>query len=264
MVSFLNKLPNILGKLRSSSGIKTQVAYWIQKCGAKKPWMVVQIGANDGKTKDPLHQAISKNPKWDVLFVEPVPYLFEKLKAHYPETSRFRFENSAINEGSVQDFYWVDKKAKYILGNIPEWYDQLGSFDKNHIRKHLNGILEPFIVSKKIQGITLEALFQKHHIQQIDLLRIDCEGYDWKILRQLDLSRFKPSLLLIEIKHLNKEELKSTISFLSHDYHIYQLEGDFMCIAKGTHEQLSKNDRYHLSSRHSFQPLKNQIMSHQK
>ncbi|WP_209332804.1 FkbM family methyltransferase [Lunatimonas salinarum] len=238
---------------------KSIISYWIEKCGDKKTWTVVQIGANDGKTKDLLYTSILRNDKWKVLFVEPVPYLFEKLKTHYPDSPRFFFENAAINNGTRQDFYWVDKKAKYILGNLPEWYDQLGSFDKSHISKHLNGILDPFIVSKSIQGITLETLFQKHGIRQIDLLRIDCEGHDWKILSQLNLSKFKPSLILLEIKHLNREELNATRLFLINNYRVYQFEGDFVCFSNAAHDQLSKKDIKYLLDFHSIHTLKTSI-----
>lgn len=158
-----------------------------------------------------------------------------------------------------QEFYWVDQKAKYILGNLPDWYDQLGSFDKNHISKHLNGILTPFIVSTSIKGITLKTLLQKHGIQQIDLLRIDCEGHDWKILRQLDLTRFKPSLILFEMKHLNREELKAALLFLYNDYQVYQFEGDFLCFSKVGYNELSKKDIKYLLDFHSIESLKNKL-----
>lgn len=259
MVSILNYFTNLTKKLNPKLKIKSQVEYWIHITGKKKNWTVVQIGANDGKTKDPLHKSILKNKKWKMLFVEPVPYLFEKLKTHYPDSTRFLFENTAINNGTRQEFYWVDQKAKYILGNLPDWYDQLGSFDKNHISKHLNGILTPFIVSTSIKGITLKTLLQKHGIQQIDLLRIDCEGHDWKILRQLDLTRFKPSLILFEMKHLNREELKAALLFLYNDYQVYQFEGDFLCFSKVEYNELSKKDIKYLLDFHSIESLKNKL-----
>jgi len=257
-------MSTFLGSLMTPSDTKTQVDFWIQNCGDKKSWTVVQIGANDGKTKDPLYESILRNKKWEVLFVEPVPYLFEKLKAHYLDSPRFSFENSAINNGTSQDFFWVDKKAKYILGNLPDWYDQLGSFDKSHISKHLNGILDPYIVSKRIQGITMDTLFQKHGVRQINLLRIDCEGHDWKILKQIDLKRFKPSLILLEMKHLDIEELKATLIFLTKDYRIYRFEGDFMCFSTATHKQLTDKDRNYLISRHSIQSLYQQLFYNEK
>src|SRR4051812_3099016 len=40
----------------------------------------VQIGSNDGKRNDPIHDLAIGNESWNGLFVEPVPQLFEKLK----------------------------------------------------------------------------------------------------------------------------------------------------------------------------------------
>ena len=42
------------------------------------------------------------------------------------------------------------------------------------------------------------------------MIVIDTEGYDLEILRQLDLIRFKPDLIVYEHKHLN--ELERTIA----------------------------------------------------
>ncbi|GAB3011513.1 hypothetical protein GCM10027284_33620 [Cyclobacterium sediminis] len=63
MVSILNYFTNLTKKLNPKLKIKSQVEYWIHITGNKKNWTVVQIGANDGKTKDPLHKSILKNGK---------------------------------------------------------------------------------------------------------------------------------------------------------------------------------------------------------
>lgn len=36
------------------------------------------------------------------------------------------------------------------MPGLPVWYDQLGSFDRQHIVKHLDGRLEPFIVTSNV------------------------------------------------------------------------------------------------------------------
>ena len=46
--------------------------------------------------------------------------------------------------------------------------------------------------------MTIEALFQKNDIKELSLLHIDAEGYDWKILSQLDLECFNPKIILFE------------------------------------------------------------------
>jgi len=213
-------------------------AYWMDEVLGKKEALLVQIGSNDGKTGDPLYQLFNKNTTWKGLFVEPVPYLFERLQANYPDVSRFSFENAAINEGQDLDFYWVDPDAVPNKQELPFWYDQLGSFNKDHILNALDGQLAPYIVSAKLEGITLDTLFERHGVAQFDVLHIDAEGYDWVVLQQLDLQRFQPSFILYEHSHLSKEDLQSSIDFLKKDYHVYRIGIDLLAVKKGVEADL--------------------------
>jgi FkbM family methyltransferase len=215
---------------------------WIRKLLSKNDANIVQIGSNDGKYGDPLSKLIKKNTKWKALFVEPVPYLFERLKTNYGSDSRFSFENAAINDGRQQVFYSVKEEAKKHIPNLPIWYDQLGSFDKENLLKHLDGHLEPFIKETLMSGITLKELFQKNNIQHLDLLNIDTEGYDWKILSQLDLDSFNPEIILFEHKHLTKSEKINSINFLKSNYSIFELEGDFICLHNDLESKIILNE----------------------
>lgn len=216
---------------------KLSVTYWIDKITENKNLKIVQIGSNDGQTNDPIFSLINKNLTWEVLFVEPVSYLFEKLKINYSQEARFKFENAIINDGSEQTFYWVKEEAIEKFSNLPNWYNQLGSFDKNNILKHLKNFvniekLSPFIVEDTIKGTTMSELFQKYKIARLDLLHIDTEGADWQILSQLDLSNYNPLIILVEHQHLNKTDKESAKKFLKNSYYIFQLAGDFLCIRK--------------------------------
>ena len=111
-------------------------------------------------------------------------------------------------------------------------YVQLGSFDRNHLTQHLDGKLIPFIKSLDIKGMTLPEVLDQWKIDQIDILHIDCEGYDWKVLSQLDLTRYRPGLILFEYHHLAPEELAAARDFLSADYKIKQLGIDYLAIRK--------------------------------
>lgn len=222
------------------------VSFWISRYLQEANCSVVQIGSNDGKTGDPIYALAIEKSKWSVLLVEPVPYLFEKLTKNYPEEPRFKFENVAINDGTTQTFYTVKKEAAIELEGLPGWYDQLGSFYRNNIIKHLEGRLEPYIDEIEVKGVTLDQLLQKHNILTLDLIHIDTEGYDWKILSQLDLQKFKPAIIIFEHKHLGETERKKAVSFLDEDYQIYHFNGDYLSIRR---EKIRKKDIKWLENR---------------
>ena len=68
-------------------------------------FFVLQIGAHDGITADPISNKVKKN-SWSGLFVEPVDYLFERLKLNYKGYDNLKFENSVIsNTKGYVDFY---------------------------------------------------------------------------------------------------------------------------------------------------------------
>ena len=209
-----------------------RISFWLGKYLPVGEAMIVQIGSNDGKTGDPIFHLLDKRKKWNAIFVEPVPYLYKRLKQNYNSESRFIFENVAINNGSEQVFYSIKQEAREKFPDLPLWFDQLGSFDKEIILKHLNGKLEPFIEETKLKGITLKNLLSKNSVSSIDLLHIDTEGYDWKILSQLELDNYKPSIILFEHKHLVKSEKKQSVEFQLADYYIFDFGADFLSIRK--------------------------------
>ncbi len=217
-------------------------AYWINKYLKNNDLSIVQIGSNDGVMGDPLFRLINKNKKWKVLFVEPVPYLFEKLKHNYKISSRFIFENVAINDGACQVFYSVKEDVNDKIPNLPIWIQGLGSFYKENITKHLNGILKSYIVETKIKGITLKELFERNRIDSIDLLHIDAEGYDWKVLSQLNLKKYSPTLILFEYNHLEEFERLEALMFLKDNYNIFILGNDCLCIRK---DKVKKKDLFY-------------------
>ena len=199
-----------------------KLGYWIKRYISSKKGFLVQIGANDGKTFDPIYRSLVKNTNWEALLVEPVPYIFNQLKQNYPSHSRFRFENVAINDGTSQVFYSIRREAEDNIENLPYWYYQLGSFEKENILKHFDGLLEPYLEPIMLKGLTLKDLFLKHNLGYFDLLNIDTEGYDWKILSQLDLVKHSPTLIIYEHKHLSDRERAQSLRFLEKNYHVFK------------------------------------------
>lgn len=128
----------------------------------------VKVGANDGITGDPCSDILLSCNSWTGLLIEPVPYCVDRLKENFSDQTRFSIEQAAISgaPGTVL-FYHVDRDAIIHVPSLPVWYDQLGSFDRTHILKHLGSKIEPFIIESEIQTCTLSGAFQKNSINEI-------------------------------------------------------------------------------------------------
>jgi FkbM family methyltransferase len=227
--------------------IQAQIVRYLKH---KESVFFVQVGSNDGLQGDPIHDLIISHAHWKGIFIEPVPYLFHRLRRNYGNADRFIFENVAISKKSeLRQFYYVSEDAKAALGeNLPFWYDQTGSFDKSHLMEHVDRInmaLQSYIVEEHIRTRSLQELFDRHDIQEIDLVHIDAEGYDYHILSQLDFLRYRPAVILFEHEHLSDDEKKLAQRLVEkHNYHCIAYGGDILALAEA--ERGSRSGAAHL------------------
>lgn len=172
----------------------------------------VQVGSNDGVSNDPLRKYIVEH-NWRAILIEPVPSLFSKLSALYEGNDRITTLNAGISPSTTPlKFHTIDPKARLELGvECPIWYDQLGSFEKENITKHLDGILEPYIDAIDVPIKRLDDILVEYGFQNLDVLHVDAESYDLEVMKTLDLSRFKPKYIIIEHKHMENNSKTSFI-----------------------------------------------------
>ncbi|MER3434706.1 MAG: hypothetical protein C4288_15100 [Leptolyngbya sp. ERB_1_1] len=167
-----------------------------------KPYFI-QVGANDGINGDPLYEFILKW-NWSGIKIEPVSYIFNKLKTNFQNFPDIILENSAIaKENSIQTFYYLKQDE-----DAPEWYSQLGSFSLPTLLKHSQWIpdLQERLVTSNVSCLTIEALCHKHNIQSVDVIHIDTEGYDFEVIKLIDFEKLAPTIILYEHKHLSEED----------------------------------------------------------
>lgn len=96
-----------------------------------------------------------------------------------------------------------------------EWYSQLSSLRKEVILTHASSVpgIEALIEETYIETKTLDGIIDEAGIRP-DVLVIDTEGYDAKILASLDLSAHPPSIIYYEVVHLDAEEAAGAIRLL--------------------------------------------------
>lgn len=195
--------------------------------------LFVNVGANDGITNTPGIRILLNNANWRGLLIEPVPYCFDQLKKNFPDQKRFILKRVAIgNEKKPGKFYYIDRKAEKTIKHLPPWYNQLGSFDKAHIIKHMPEA-GPFIKEIDVEVCSLSEVLYQSDFTDFHLLHIDAEGYDLEVLKTLDFSLSKPIIIYIEHKHLMPIDRKILIRMLkSHGYSVYDAGDDYFALNK--------------------------------
>jgi FkbM family methyltransferase len=163
-----------------------------------------------------------------------VPFIFDRLRKNFGDEKRFLLEQVAIGANIGQAaFFYVDAKAAEVIPDLPIWYDQLGSFNRNHITKHLDGVLNPFILECIVEVRPLSEVLKKHGIRDVHLLHIDAEGYDFEVLKTIDLASEAPAAILLEQKNLteaDKVELRAHLR--KHGYRVDDVGGDLFAVHK--------------------------------
>jgi FkbM family methyltransferase len=179
----------------------------------------IQIGANDGFTGDPLNPLITRSDtRWRGVLVEPVADLFAKLSERYGHNPALRLERAAIGEHDGT----IEIHRLQTTGGDSLWLQQLPSLDRALLQRNASEFGQPErpTVTEVVPCLSVATLLTRHQIEHCDLLVIDAEGWDWRLLRQFDLARLRPKLILYEHQHLAPEERAQAHQFLAQ--HAYQ------------------------------------------
>ena len=184
----------------------------------------LEVGASDGVTSDHLRPYVLEH-QWRGIMVEPVPYVFERLRRNYAGIDRVALENVAIaDHDGVADFHYFAENPQSTHGKLTDaphaphqretieamrlTMAQLGSLSRDHVESH-SRILDhdTEIVSTEVACCTLRSLLARHDVARLDLLVIDAEGYDFEIIRQLDFAAYRPRVLVYEDIHLQSDHV---------------------------------------------------------
>ena len=199
---------------------------------------LIQIGANDGLSFDELNFFIKKY-KTKSLLVEPIEENFNLLKENYKNLDFITFENSAISVNEeIAYLYKVDSRHIEKYGShIPA----IPSFDKKHLINH--GVKNQHIVSEKVNSITILDLINKHKFNNLDLLFIDAEGYDGRIVNDFLSTVNTRPIIMFEYIHIDNNVYEKLINKLLKKKYLFFSVGEIMiCYPKENKIQIDLND----------------------
>lgn len=181
----------------------------------------VQIGANDGIRFDGLYGFVTRQPCSGIV-VEPLPDMFERLRANYADYPLIVPINKAIHE--TADVLPLFRVAPAALAHYAGWASGIASFDQSHLLRH--GIAPADIEARPVTCTPLMQLLQETGTLDTDLLQIDAEGYDSAILRMTDFTRCRPHLIKYEHKSMTAAERSAHVARLA--------QHGYRCVVEGT------------------------------
>ena len=175
----------------------------------------LQIGANDGEQRDPLRAEILGR-EWSGVLIEPVPFVFERLRRNYAGIQRVRLLNLAVadHDGHVPLYHLAESDDP----SLPRWYDALGSLRREVVARHREFIpdIEDRLVTTDVPCVTPSTLVDRYELGKVDVVQIDTEGFDYEILRRLPFDRLDPSLVIYEHHHLTDSDRGAARQLLEH------------------------------------------------
>ena len=207
----------------------------------KNPFHFLQIGGNDGFIKDPIFKFVKKYP-WKGIIVEPQKDVFNgNLRKTYRFERKVSLENLAIADKTGTKKLW-----KIALSDS-RWATGLASFNKDTLiyqiernyvcdRLKREGVpipktVDEYLTYEEVNCTTIQDLLNKHSFSKLDLLQIDTEGYDYEIIKTIDFSKLKPTMISFESEHLSELAYKECIDLLSKEgYKTTQIDRDSVAI----------------------------------
>lgn len=162
-----------------------------ERLARKTGFFIVQVGANDGVLDDPIRDLVLAH-RLPGLLIEPLPDLYEKLKANYAGQDQLAFENTAVlpAEGEVT-IHRVRPDAEVAA----HWHG-IASFSRANLLAQ--GVPDRHIAAQQVRGEPLGTIAKRHRITDVDLLQVDTEGYDFEVIKSAFAGGLRPAIINYE------------------------------------------------------------------
>jgi len=193
-----------------------------------RPFFFVQVGANDGLRWDPLHALVCKF-RLSGLLVEPLPDTFEQLRRNYVTEPQLTFEQCAIAaDDGARPLFRVRSDAA-----VGDWAHGIASFNRAHLVRHLGDVErgEELVEEVQVRTLSVKTLLRNHGIDQVNLLQVDTEGYDYEIVRMFFAEGRFPEIVNFERVHLSLRDKQECRRLLArHGYRFVDVGMDTLGI----------------------------------
>jgi FkbM family methyltransferase len=155
---------------------------------------LISLGENDGKTLSNVLGLIESG--WIAHLVEPSKEAFSKLEALHKDNSNVNLYNYAVSDYNGETKFYhsgthLNKGDTSLLSTL----------DVNETKKWKG----TEFVEETVNVKTFKDFLNDTKLISFDFISIDCEGVDYKILKQIDLTDLQVKMLCIEYNNVDEK-----------------------------------------------------------
>ena len=185
---------------------------------------IFDVGAHNGNSIE-RYLEIFSNPI--IHSFEPNPATFKIMESKYSSLTNIKLNNFALGDKSeVKDFNIFEKNdtSSFLKLNDSEWVNvrskQLGIDKKKFLKEEI-----------KVEVQTLDEYVERNNIEQIDVLKLDTQGYEKNILDGAQKTLKKKVIKIIETEIILDEVYSNYLTFtdieknlINNNYRLIALE----------------------------------------
>lgn len=147
--------------------------------------------------------------------IEPNPELFKLILGSRKRDTCLNI-GIGVTDGDSLDFYMMSSNAlSTFVKSEADKYVKENNYGTQRIEKTI-----------KVPVVSIDSIMTRYFSSGVDIVSLDTEGYDFEILKSLNLKKYRPKVFCVETLHYEKEQkLKKQdeiISYMTeHGYFLY-------------------------------------------
>ena len=178
----------------------------------------LQVGGYDGLSNDIIKPLMNRISMRGVI-AEPQSNVYDSLKESYSDNKNISVIDSGVSDSDcIQEFYQTNGYSSQVC-----------SLNKEHLLKHKIPLQD--IIATKVKFLTINSIIDMHKLGNLNLLQIDAEGHDFRIIKSIDFDVSRPQIIRFESDHMSNVELKEILGILVfYKYKFYTESRDITAI----------------------------------
>ena len=182
---------------------------------------VLQVGAHDGKSRDPILRVTGSTPA-EIVLVEANPDSILRLQKNYSSAESVRIIYGALMPNPQEAEVTLYRFSPESVGIYPDFGGTsslsrghlIEAFQRNAHRFPPGTDVESLIAEVVVPVLGPKALVDDNDLIDTDILVVDAEGMDWEIVRSLIEAGLRPSAVFYESRFMGVLDQEESLDFL--------------------------------------------------